>query len=70
MKKEIIRLQDPVVVRKVPMTAQGCDLLRLVKDYQISQFKEQMQKDIDIQWPTVIHLMIQDYCRLKGLELK
>jgi len=69
VKPENIKLQNPVVVRKVPMSRQGANALRAVKEYQLQQFKEQMGKDVELQWPTCIHLMLMDYIKIKGLEI-
>ena len=65
-----LRLENPVVVRKVPMTARGCDMLRTIRDYQVTQFKTQKGVDVEIQFPTAIHLLMADYCKIKGIEIE
>lgn len=65
--KQNIKLENPVVVRKVPMSQKGCDLLRAIRKYQVDQFKEQKGVDIEISFPTSIHLLLVDYAKIKGI---
>jgi hypothetical protein len=65
-----LKLDLPVVVRKVPMTKVGCSALRAIREYQIALYNEKNGADVDIPFPTSIHLMMMDYCRLLKLEIK
>ena len=65
-----LRLEEPVVVRKVPMTAKGCDMLRAIRDYQVSELKRQKGISVEIPFPTSFHLMMVDYCAMKGIEIE
>lgn len=64
-----LKLGKPVVVRKVPMTSRGCDLLRAVRDNFIKEYKEKHGKDAEIPFPTTFHLLLEEYVRLKGIKL-
>ena len=63
-----LRLESPVVVRKVPMTAQGSDMLRAVREYQIDQYAKKGIL-VDIPFPVSIHLALKELCSLKNLKI-
>lgn len=63
-----LRLESPVVVRKVPMTAQGSDMLRAVREYQIEQYAKRGIL-VDIPFPVSIHLALKELCAIKGLKI-
>lgn len=63
-----LRLDNPVVVRKVPMNEDGCNMLRAIREYQKQQLKEQEGLEVELQYPTVIHLMMADYCATRGIK--
>lgn len=65
-----LRLENPVVVRKVPMTAKGCDMLRAIREYQSAEFKRQKGISVEIPFPTAIHLLMADYCAAKGIKVE
>ncbi|AVJ48182.1 hypothetical protein NDAWWUGD_CDS0113 [Salmonella phage SeKF_80] len=66
---KMLRLDNPVVVRKVPMTDFGSDMLRAVRDYQVRLHEEQKGVKVAIPYPVSIHMMLADYCRLKGIKV-
>lgn len=68
--KKILRLDSPVVVRKVPMTAMGSDLLRAIRDFQTEAYKKQTGQEVVIPYPVAIHMALADYCKLKGIKPK
>lgn len=65
-----LRLENPIVVRKVPMTAKGCDMLRAIRNYQVQQLLDQEGLEVEIQFPTSIHMMMTDYCKIKGIDVE
>lgn len=66
---KVLRLDNPVVLRKVPMTDFGSDMLRAVRDYQVNLHKEQKGIEVSIPYPVAIHMMLADYCRMKGIHV-
>lgn len=66
---KVLRLENPVVIRKVPMTDLGSDMLRAVRAYQVDLYEEQKGVRVAIPYPVSIHMMLADYCRLKGIEV-
>lgn len=67
---KVLRLDTPVVVRKVPMTGHGSDMLRAVRQYQMDLYEQQKGKKVQIPYPVSIHMMLADYCQLKGITPK
>jgi len=65
----ILKLDSPVVVRKVPMTSRGCSSLRAIRDYQKRMYKEKNGVDVEIPFPTSLHLMMEDYLRLLNIKV-
>lgn len=65
-----LRLDNPVVVRQVPMTDVGCSMLRAIREFQIEQLKEQEDLTVELQYPTSIHMMMQDYCKLRNIKFE
>lgn len=63
-----LRLEQPVVVRKVPMTAQGCNMLRAIRDYQVEEYAKKGD-EVEIPFPVSIHLMMREFCALKGIQV-
>lgn len=72
MKEEkVLRLDHPVVVRKVPMTNLGSDLLRSVRDYLTESYARQNDGAlVNIPFPVVIHMVLSDYAKIKGIKIK
>lgn len=68
--KKILRLDQPVVVRKVPMTALGSDMLRSIREYQMEGYKKKTGQEAVIPYPVSIHMVLADYCKIKGIEIK
>lgn len=68
--KKVLRLDAPVVVRKVPMTALGSDILRAIREWQTNAYKEQKGQDVVIPYPVAIHMALADYCKTKGIKPK
>lgn len=66
----ILKLDEPVVTRKVPMTARGCSSLRAIRDYQKRMYKEKTGADVEIPFPTSLHLMMEDYIRLLKISVE
>lgn len=66
---KVLRLENPVVVRKVPMTDFGSDMLRAVRKYQTEAYKSAKGQDVEIPYPVSIHMMLSDYCKLKGIKV-
>lgn len=64
-----LRLENPVVVRKVPMTDLGSDMLRAVRDYQTQVYEEAKGTKVSIPFPVSIHMMLADYCKIKGIKV-
>lgn len=62
-----LRLENPVVVRKVPMTDEGSNMLRAVRDYQIKAYAEKGMA-VEIPFPVSFHLCLKEFCALKGIE--
>lgn len=71
MKEEkVLRLDNPVVVRKVPMTNLGSDLLRSIRDYLVESYARQNGgKIVNIPFPVVIHMVLSDYAKMKGIKI-
>lgn len=69
-KKPVLRLQGTVTRRTVPMTARGCDMIRAIRDKMQNDLKEQNKIDYDIPFPTVIHLVLKDYCEYHNIEVE
>ncbi|MFW3388313.1 UNVERIFIED_CONTAM: hypothetical protein RF648_20195 [Kocuria sp. CPCC 205274] len=67
---KVLRLDTPVVVRKVPMTGHGSDLLRAVRQYQTDLYEKTKGRKVQIPYPVSIHMMLADYCQLKGIKPK
>lgn len=65
---KVLRLDAPVVVRKVPMTGHGSDMLRAVRQYQQDLYAEKKGKKVQIPYPVSIHMMLADYCQLRGIK--
>lgn len=65
---KILRLDKPVVVRKMPMTDVGSDMLRAVRRYQTEQYKTITGEDVEIPYPVCLHFMLKEFCDLKGIE--
>lgn len=62
-----LRLENPVVVRKVPMTDEGSNMLRAVRDYQTKVYADKGIA-VEIPFPVCIHLLLKEFCAMKGLE--
>ena len=66
---KVLRLENPVVVRKVPMTDYGSDMLRAVRDYQVEMHEQIKGSKVSIPFPVAIHMMLADYCQIKGIQV-
>ena len=69
-KKPVLRLHNTVVRRVVPMTATGCDSLRAIRSYLQQEILEKKGVEVDIPYPTVIHMALSELCELKGIEVE
>lgn len=69
MKKPVLRLDNPVVRRVVPMTEECCDRLRAIRNHLQDEIRNKQGIDVDIPFPTVIHIMTDQYCELKGIQI-
>ena len=68
-KKDVLRLNNTVVRRVVPMTASGCDNLRALRRHYQKQILNSKGVSVDIPYPTAIHMAISELCELKGIEV-
>lgn len=64
-----LKLDTPVVVRKVPMTSRGCDLLRACRDHYVEEYERTRNTKVEIPFPTAIHLILEEYAKLKGVKV-
>lgn len=62
-----LRLEQPIVVRKVPMTTEGCNMLRAVREYQIGEY-EKRGIGVEIPFPVSIHLALKEFCAIKSIN--
>lgn len=69
-KKPVLRLHNTVVRRVVPMTASGCDSLRAIRSHFQQQILDTKGVEVDIPYPTVIHMALSELCELKGIEVE
>lgn len=67
--KKVLKLEDTVVCRKVPMTARGCDMLRAIRDHQVDALLKAKGVEYDVTFPVSIHMMMTDYIKIKGIEV-
>lgn len=72
MEKEmpVLKLKETVVSRTVPMTAQGCDMLRSIRDFQQARLERQQGVVFNIPFPTVIHILMLDFCKQNNIEVE
>lgn len=68
-KTQNLRLENPVVIRKVPMNEHGCNMIRAIRDYLKEELQTKEGIDVEIQYPTAIHLMMQDYVKLRNIQV-
>lgn len=66
---KVLRLEAPIVVRKVPMTEAGSTMLRRVREYQADAYYKARGVKVEIPFPVSIHMMLSDYCKLKGIPV-
>lgn len=59
-----IRLNNVVVKRYVPMTAEGCDNLRSLRRYFTEEFRKEKGVDVELQYPTVIDMSLSKLCNM------
>lgn len=69
-KTQNLRLENPVVIRKVPMNEHGCNMLRAIREYQQDYLRQKEGLDVEIPFPTAFHMMMQDYCTIKGIKVE
>lgn len=69
-RKPVLRLQGTVTRRTVPMTSRGCDMIRAIRDKMQNDLKEENKIEYDIPFPTVIHLVLKDYCEYHNIEVE
>ena len=67
--KKSITLEGTVVCRKVPMTSRGCDMLRAIRDHISGAMAERHGHEYDLSFPVVIHMMMAEYCKMKGIKV-
>lgn len=63
-----MRLDTPVVTRRVPMTSAGCDALRLLREDFERGYYEKTGQEINIPFPTAIHLALSELAKIKNLK--
>lgn len=68
--KPVLRLSNTVVRRVVPMTSSGCDMLRAVRRHFQDEILESKKMEVEIPYPTVIHMAISQFCELKGIKVE
>lgn len=66
---KVLRLDNPVVVRKVPMTDFGSDMLRAIRRFQTVAYEKAKNQRVEIPYPVCIHMMMTDYCKMKGIKV-
>lgn len=67
-KKPALKLSNTVVRRSVPMTAKGCDFLRAAREHITREIEAQTGQEVSVPFPVVIHMVLGEYCKLKGIE--
>lgn len=65
-KREVLRLDDVVVKRIVPMNDEGCDALRALQDH----FQEELGDDVELNFPVTIHLALIKLCHQLGIDFQ
>lgn len=67
-----LKIDKPVVVRKTPMSKVGCSNLRAIRDYQKDLYykKHGDSVEVEIPFPTSIHLMMEHYIQLLKIEIE
>ena len=66
----VIKLDKPVVTRRIPMTSRGCDLLRKCRELQVEEYCKKNNVDVvDIPFPTAFHIILEEYAHLKGIKV-
>ena len=67
----MLKIDTPVVVRKVPMSAAGCNNLRAIREYQIALYYKKHGEDVEVEipFPTSLHLMMEHYIQLLNIEV-
>lgn len=68
--KPALRLSKTVVRRSVPMNEEGSDRLRAVRDYFAKRLKDEKGIDYDVPYPVCIHMVLREFCELKGIEVQ
>lgn len=68
--KPVIRLQNTVVRRVVPMTASGCDMLRSIRRHLQDEILEKKGVEVDLPYPTVFHMLCTKYVEMTGIEVE
>ncbi len=66
-KNQSLRLAETVVTRQVPMTEKGSMFLRNARDHLVEVMEAKSGIRYDIPFPVVIHMVLEDYNRRKGL---
>jgi hypothetical protein len=66
----VLKLDNIVVVRKMPMTNHGCTALRVIRDHMMDVYEKKNNKKIDIPFPTVFALMMDEYLHLKNIKVE
>lgn len=68
-KKQVLKLAQTVVSRSVPMTERGSDMLRAARDHIVDDLLKETGVEYTAPFPVVIHMVLKEYCELKGLDL-
>ncbi|MGL5013644.1 MAG: DUF7195 family protein [Bacteroidales bacterium] len=66
-KNQSLRLAETVVTRQVPMTEKGSLMLRQARNHLVEIMEEKSGIRYEIPFPVVIHMVLEDYNRRKGL---
>lgn len=64
---KVLKLQNIVTRRIVPMTDKGSDMLRLARSHILDEMEEKTGERYEAPFPVVFHLVLEHYCKSKGL---
>lgn len=66
---KVLKLQNTVVRRVVPMTEKGSDMLRAARQNVLEELKGETGEDYVAPYPVVIHMVLKHYCESKGIKI-
>lgn len=65
-----ILLDNVVTIRRIPMSSTGCDNLRAIQKWMQAGIGANLKSPVEIPFPTVIHNVLADYVKLKGIKVE